>query len=101
MIIKDMVKLTEKGLFIPREAYASFGEIEIIHTPHAIVIQPRLPSRQQIIEVLYQSGLLVDRQRLPHPQQTVSPQERTDLARKFGAGQPLSEFIIEEREESW
>jgi len=101
MTIADVVKVTEEGLFIPHEAYKSFGEIEIVRISDSIIIQPKSPSPQQIIQILQQTGLLLSRQQLSQPAKAISSEERADLAHRFSIGRPLSEIIIEEREERW
>jgi len=101
MSIPVAVEVTEKGLFIPHEAYEGFGEIEIVRTHNSIVIQPKYKSREQIIQTLQETGLLLRQQQTLLPEGPVSPEERAELARKFSAGRPLSEIIIEEREERW
>jgi len=94
------VKVIDEGLLIPHEAYESFGEIEVVRMSDSIVIQPKYKPREQIIQVLHKTGLLL-RQQQTLPESPVSPEERAELARKFSAGRPLSEIIIEEREERW
>jgi hypothetical protein len=101
MTVADGVRVTEKGLFIPHEAYESFGEIEVVRTPNSIIIQPKSPSPQRIIRLLQQTGLLLNREQLLQPERVISPEERANLAHKFGTGRPLSEIIIEERDERW
>jgi hypothetical protein len=101
MTIPNVVKVTDEGLFIPHEAFESFGEIEVVRTPDSIIIQPKYKSRQEILQVLQKTGLLLNRQQVLFPQRSVSPDEQAELAHKFSAGRPLSEIIIEEREERW
>jgi len=95
------IKVTDKGLFIPHEAYESFGEIEIVRTPDSIVIQPKSKAREQIIQTLQETGLLLRQQHTLLPDRLLSLEEGAELTRRFGAGRPLSEIIIEEREERW
>lgn len=101
MTIADVVKVTPKGVFIPRAAYENFGEIEVVRTSESIVIQPKSQSPDQIVELLQQTGLLLTHKQTPPSGRAISPKERTELAQKFGAGRPLSESIVEEREERW
>lgn len=101
MTISNVVKVTDEGLFIPHEALKGFGEIEVVRTPDSIIIQPKYKSRQEVLQVLHKTGLLLKRQQALLPQPSISPAEQTELAHKFSAGQPLSEIIIKEREERW
>lgn len=58
--------------------------------------------RRQIIEALAQAGLLANTPALyPYPEEPVSEQEEEELAQLFAGEKPLSEIIIEEREEGW
>lgn len=95
------VKVTDEGLLIPHEAYESFGEVEIVRTPEAIVIQPKYKSREQIVKMLQNRGLLLRSQQAMPPEKPISQEERAILAHKFSVGRPLSEIIIEEREDRW
>jgi len=99
MTIADVVKVTPKGVFIPRAAYENFGEIEVVRTSGSIVIQPKSQSPDKIVELLQQTGLLLSHKQAPPSGRAVSSEERTELAQKFSVGRPLSESIIEEREE--
>ena len=100
MSMQIVVKVLDEGLFIPHEAYENFGEIEVVRTSDSIVIQPKRKPRERIIQALQQSGLLLS-QHQTLPEKPVSPEERAELARKFSVVRPLSEIIIEEREERW
>jgi len=69
------VQITPQGVLIPRAAVQEWIELE-------------------------ESGLLVK----PHWEPVtppVSPEERAELAKKLSVGRPLSEVVIEEREERW
>ncbi len=101
MTIRDVVTLTDKGLFIPHEVYAGFGEIEIVRLSDSIIIQPKSEPREQFIQLLQQTGLIVSYQLAQRPERRVSFVERAELAHKFSKGRPLSELIIEERDEQW
>lgn len=57
----------------------------------------RADTRAQVRQVLRTAGLLYEPDwETPPP---VSPEERARLAQKLGQGRPLSEIIIEERED--
>jgi len=58
--------------------------------------------RRQIIEALAQAGLLANAPALyPIPEEPVSEEEEEELAHIFAGEKPLSEIIIEERQEGW
>jgi hypothetical protein len=99
MPIAELVKETKNGLFISREAYANFGEIEIMRTDNSIIIRPRTQSPQGIIQILQQTDLLMDQRDLPVPEAVVTQDDRVKLAKRFSNGRPLSEIIIENRDE--
>ncbi len=58
-----------------------------------------LDERARIHQILVDAGLVLERKlpRLPSP--PISEEERERLSRVFSVGKPLSEIIIEEREE--
>jgi hypothetical protein len=51
------------------------------------------------MQILQQTNLLVDQRNLPGPEVVVTEEERVELAKKFSHGRPLSEIIIEDRNE--
>ena len=58
--------------------------------------------RKQFIEALAQAGLLANEPSLfPFPDEPLSEEEQNDLARIFAGEKPLSQIIIEERQEGW
>ena len=58
--------------------------------------------RRRIIEALAHAGLLANAPALyPIPEGPVSEEEEEELARIFAGEKPLSEIIIEERQEGW
>ena len=42
----EEVQVTEQGVFIPRQVYQSFGEIEIVFDKNYILIKPKNVTRQ-------------------------------------------------------
>jgi len=98
------VKMTAKGLLIPRATLQQWGEIEVVQEENRIVIQPKTlttaQERELAAQVLREDGLLLDLGGAPlSPPAT--PAERAQLAKKLGAGRPLSELVIEERQAGW
>ena len=58
--------------------------------------------RQRIIDALAHAGLLANAPALyPIPEEPISEEEEEELARIFAGHKPLSEIIIEERQEGW
>lgn len=100
----DTVKVTAEGVLVPRpliEGWGDIQEVEIEQLPDAIIIKPKGRHTGQlnarIIEEMKAAGLIED---LPwvHPP-VVSAEQRAHLAKMLSRGRPLSEIIIEERED--
>lgn len=97
-------KVTPRGVLIPRSLIAAWGnvrEVEIERHADAVVIRPRPAEtamwRNQVIDKMKAVGLIED---LPWPEPpAVSQETRTRLAEKLSQGKPLSELIMEDREE--
>jgi len=105
MSISVATQMTPQGLLIPRDAILEWMEqgIEVVKEKNRIVIRPKTEpatERERVLQILKDSGLLVKPQWEP-TLPPVSPAERAELAKKFSVGRPLSEIIIEEREERW
>lgn len=105
MDISVAAQVTPHGLLIPRAAIHEWLErgVEVVKDKERIVIQPKPAprgERERVLQILEGSGLLVKPQWEP-TSPPVSPAERAELAKKFSVGQPLSEILIEEREERW
>jgi hypothetical protein len=99
------VQITPQGVLIPRAAIQEWIEqgIEVIKDEQRIIIQPRpapRTKRERVLRILEESGLLVKPQWEP-TSPPVSSTELAELAKKFSVGRPLSEIVIEEREERW
>lgn len=98
------LKVTSQGVLVPRLLIADWGdvrEVEIEQRSNAIIIKPKANrvshSRAQIVSAMKAAGLVED---LPWAQPpVVSPEERAHLAKKLSHGKPLSEIIIEGRED--
>ena len=98
------VKVTSQGVLVPRPLIASWGdveEVEIEQHADAIIIKPKAQHpdrlRAQIVSEMKAAGLIEE---LPWTQPpAVSPEERARLAKKLSRGKPLSEIIIEDRED--
>jgi hypothetical protein len=97
-------KVTPRGVLVPRALIATWGdvrEVEIEKYADTVVIRPRpseaAPWRDQVIGKMMIAGLV---ENLPWPTPpAVSPEERAHLAEKLSQGKPLSELIMEDREE--
>jgi virulence-associated protein VagC len=97
-------QMTSQGLLIPRDAILEWMEqgIEVIKEKSRIVIQPRpepATERERVLQILEVSGLLLSPEPLPASHKPLSQEEKAELARKFSIGKPLSEIVIEERED--
>lgn len=107
MGISIAAQVIPQGLLIPRAAIQEWLErgVEVIkeRDEERIVIQPKPAprgERERVLQILEGSGLLVKPQWEP-TSPPVSSAERAELAKKFSVGRPLSEIVIEEREERW
>jgi virulence-associated protein VagC len=97
------VKVSQQGVLVPRSLVAGWDEVQevdIEQRADALIIRPRRAETERLNAEIRQEmkamGLVED---LPWDQPPVVPAaERTRLARKLGAGQPLSEAIIRERD---
>jgi hypothetical protein len=97
-------KVTPQGVLVPRPLITAWGdiqEVEIEQHPHAIIIKPKANHASQlhaqIVNEMKAAGLIED---LPWTQPpVVSSEERARLAKKLSHGKPLSEIIIEDRED--
>ncbi len=99
------VQITPQGVLIPHAAVHEWREqgLEVIKDEQSIIIQPRpapRTKRERVLRILEDSGLLVKPQWEP-TSPPASSTELAELARKFSVGRPLSEIVIEEREERW
>jgi hypothetical protein len=97
------IKVTSQGVWVPRSLLAAWGdveEVEIEQRADAIIIKPKgaqASVRDQIVREMKADGLV---ETLPwSPPPMVSPAERVRLREKLSHGKPLSEVIIEAREE--
>jgi hypothetical protein len=97
-------QVTPQGLLIPRAVIREWLEqgVDVIKDKDRIVIQPRSTpqtERERVLQILEASGLLLPTEPLPPSHKPVSAEEQAELARKFSAGRPLSEIVIEDRED--
>jgi hypothetical protein len=99
----ETARVTDEGLLLPREMVQDLGEVEVVRRPDYILIKPKgireHELHDQARKMLREAGLLVKVRKEPIPE--VSPEERAELARRLASGRPLSEIVIEEREEGW
>ena len=96
------IQVTPQQILIPRTAIQNWGEIEVTQTEQHIVLRPKTPSsvqeRELALQALREDGLLYEPEwesGLP----VISDEERAELSKRLGDGRPLSEIIIEERED--
>jgi hypothetical protein len=99
----ETARMTDEGLLLPREMVQDLGEVEVVRRPDYILIKSKVVHDHELHDrarkVLREAGLLVEVHRKPLPE--VSPEERAEIARRLASGRPLSEIVIEEREEGW
>jgi virulence-associated protein VagC len=96
------LEITERGILIPCEALDELDEdeLEAVREGDRIVIRPRTGSadeRERVGQVLRAAGLLYE-PGWEHPS-PVSEEERARLAQKLGAGGPLSDMILADRQD--
>ncbi len=98
-------QMTPKGLLIPRAALQEWTqtEWEAIKTGSGILIRPKAPSLEREsaldMQILEEAGLLLPIELPSVPIPPISAERRAELAHKFSIGKPLSEIIIEERQD--
>ena len=98
------VKVTPQGVLVPRPLITAWGdveEVEIEQHADVIVIKPKVNHARrlhaQIVSEMKAAGLIED---LPWAQPpVVSSEERARLAKKLSHGKPLSEIIVEDRQD--
>lgn len=94
------VRMTGKGLLIPRDALDELGteDLEAVREEGKIVIRPKSTTsdeRAQVRQALRDAGMLYTPEwKPPAP---VSAEERARLANKLGKSEPLSKVIIADR----
>lgn len=98
------VPVTSQGVLVPRSLIQDWGDIQevaIEQRPDAIMIKPKgrpvVKSHHQIIEEMKAAGLIEEMHGTAPPK--VSAEERARLAKILSRGKPLSEIIIEDRED--
>ncbi len=98
------MKVTSRGVLVPRpllEPWGDVEEVEIEQREGAIIIKPKESqggsAADRIVREMKTDGLV---ETLPWRRPTaVSPERRAELAETLSRGKPLSEVIIEDREE--
>ncbi len=98
-------QMVPQGLLVPRSALGEWLErgVETVKEKERIIIRPRpamLDEREEAIRILGEAGLLVKPDWEP-TMPPVSDVELDELAHKFSVGRPLSQIVMEEREEGW
>jgi hypothetical protein len=100
----ETVKVTAQGVLVPRpliEGWGDIQEVEIEQRSDAIIIRPKGQYtghvHERVIEGMKAAGLIED---LPWAHPPVIPAEqRVHLAKRLSQGKPLSEMVIEDRED--
>jgi hypothetical protein len=98
------VKITPEGVLIPHPLLEDWGdiqEVEIEKRADALVVKPKADLstglHNRIVNEMKAAGLIEE---LPWaPPLVASAEARARLAEKLGQGRPLSELILEDREE--
>lgn len=102
MSTKVAARLEPQGLLIPRSALRDWEtqELEVVWEPEVVIVRPKVnavASRDQVRTILREAGMLYKPNwETPPP---VSAEERAYLAKKLSQGRPLSEIVIEERDD--
>jgi hypothetical protein len=98
------VKVTPRGVLVPRRLVEPWGdvmEVQIEQTVRALIITPKNhsggPARDRLLERMLDAGLVETLPWILPP--AVSDQTRAYLAARLGSGAPLSEAILEDRED--
>ena len=98
------LKVTPQGVLVPLPFITAWGdvqEVEIEQRSNAVIIKPKANRASQlhaqIVSEMKAAGLIEDLLWAQPP--LVSSAERARLAKKLSHGQPLSEIIIEDRED--
>ena len=103
-------QMTAQGLLIPYTVIRKwkYTDLEIIKTETGILIRPKEEfseeeavqyERALDMQILQEAGLISPRMPLLDQIPSISTERQSELARKFSVGKPLSEIIIEERED--
>ncbi len=98
-------QMTPQGLLIPRAAIQEWAQVELeaVKDETGILIRPKAVLLEQEraldMQILEEAGLLLPIEPAPTSVTLVSVERQAELARKFSVGKPLSEIIIEERED--
>jgi hypothetical protein len=83
------------------QAWGDIQEVEIEQRPDAIIITPIGKStaklRERMLQEMKAAGLIEELRGTPPP--NVSAEERARLAKVLNRGRPLSEIIMEDRED--
>jgi hypothetical protein len=98
------VKITDEGVLIPHpllEAWGDIQEVEIEQRADALVVKPKAESSRRlhnrIVDEMKAAGLIEELPWTRPP--AMSTEARANLADKLSQGRPLSELILEDREE--
>jgi len=101
---ESAAQITTQGIFIPRTMVESWQEIEVVTEPQRIVIQPKataLTEHERVIQIVEDCGFLLSSEPLPKDYVPLSEEEKEELRQALSVGKPLSEIVLEDREERW
>jgi hypothetical protein len=103
-MMTETVKVTAQGVIVPRpliEEWGDIQEVEIEQHTDAIIIRPKGPTvndlNERIVKEMKAAGL-VEELSWSHPP-VISTEQRARLAETLSQGKPLSEIVIEDRED--
>jgi len=94
-----VIAVYEKGVLRPLAPLALPEQARVQIHIQPIVSAEAAAHRRQVRETLVVAGLSLPAPDTPPPSGLLSAERRDELAHLFSAGRPLSELIIEEREE--
>lgn len=100
----ETIKVSSQGVLVPRpllEAWGDIQEVKVEQRSGAIIITPKetpaAARHGQVIAKMKAAGLIDEL--AWEPSRGVPAEERTELAKALSKGKPLSEIIIEDRED--
>lgn len=102
--VENTAQITAQGVFIPQVMVQQWSDIEVIAETQRIIIQPKKPAlteEERTIQTLESCGFLLSSEPLPEDYVPLSEEEKEELRQALSIGKPLSQIVIEDREERW